>query len=73
MTGWVFAVDHCIGCNKVFTFNPVRVPSLWWKGERRPICRACVDLINPRRIANGLPPIVPEPDAYDEVSESELP
>jgi hypothetical protein len=37
------------------------------------ICQACVDRINSMRIANGLEPIVPEPDTYDSVDENELP
>jgi hypothetical protein len=65
--------SSCFGCGRVFGFNPVRVPSISIEGERKPICQACVDLANPRRIANGLPPIVPAPDAYDACDESELP
>lgn len=73
MTGWALAWGHCIGCAQVFGFNPVRVPSLTWNGQREPICAECVKRVNPTRIANGLPPIVPAPDAYEPVAESELP
>ena len=72
MTGYVFAMGECVRCKRPFTFNPVRVPSLTWNGTRQPICRACVDRINRKRIANGLEPIVPLPDAYEECEESEL-
>lgn len=72
MTGYVFAMAPCVGCKQIFSFNPVRVPSLTWNGTRQPICRACVDRINPKRIANGVPPIVPLPDAYAECEEGEL-
>jgi hypothetical protein len=40
---------------------------------REPICRNCVERVNPQRIKNGLEPIVPLPDAYEPVDESELP
>ena len=71
--GYAFCTGFCFGCGKMFTFNPVRVPSIRWEGEKRPICQGCVDIANPRRIANGLPAIVPEPDAYEPVDEAELP
>lgn len=73
MTGWAFAWGPCIACHAVFGFNPVRVPSLRWNGKLEPICASCVARINPRRIANGLPAIVPAEDAYEPVSEAELP
>lgn len=57
----------CYGCRRTFGFNPERVPSLTVDGKREPICQACVDRVNPRRVANGLEPIVPLPGAYDEV------
>ena len=63
----------CIGCGQIFSFNPMRVPSSSAvTGKREPICRACVERLNPMRRANGLEPIVPLPDAYDECDESEL-
>jgi hypothetical protein len=70
--GYVFATSPCIGCGTLFSYNPVRVPSLTWKGTREPICANCVERVNPRRIANGLPPIVPFDDAYEAVDEREL-
>ena len=72
MTGYVFAMGACVACRQPFTFNPVRVPSLTWNGTRQPICRACVERINPKRIANGVPPIEPLPGAYEECEEGEL-
>jgi hypothetical protein len=50
----------------------MRVPSITYNGDRKPICRDCVTRVNPMRIANGLEPIVPFPDAYDACDESEL-
>jgi hypothetical protein len=70
--GFAFCISPCIGCGRLFSYNPVRVPSLTVNGTRQPICQACVDRANPRRIANGLPPIVPLPDAYEACEESEL-
>jgi hypothetical protein len=70
--GYAIAFSPCIGCRQPFGYNPLRVPSLPINGTREPICRACVARINPSRIANGLPPIVPLPDAYEPVDESEL-
>jgi len=70
--GYVFATGTCIGCNKFFTFNPVRVPSIRIDGDRKPICATCVERANPMRKANGLAPIVPAPDAYRECAEEEL-
>lgn len=75
MTGYVFAHGTCIGCGRLFSFNPVYVPSHRHPstGQREPICQACVDRINPRRIANGVPPIIPHPEAYEPCPESEVP
>jgi len=53
----------CIGCRRSFSFNPVRVPSVTINGQREPICRDCVIRANPMRRANGLPKILPLPDA----------
>jgi hypothetical protein len=70
--GYALAMGTCFACHKPFAFNPVRVPSLRINGVREPICQECVDKANPLRIANGLPPIVPAPDAYDACEEGEL-
>jgi hypothetical protein len=69
---YAFCASPCVGCHRLFSYNPVHVPSLTVNGSRKPICQACVDRANPRRIANGLPPIVPLPDAYEACDESEL-
>jgi len=41
-------------------------------GVREPICRDCVERVNPTRIAKGLEPIVPLPDAYDPIDERDI-
>jgi hypothetical protein len=69
-TYWVYG--ECYSCRVLFGFNPWRVPSIPVEGGIvEPICQACVDLANPRRIRNGLDPIVPHPFAYAPVDESE--
>jgi hypothetical protein len=73
MMGYVLATGPCIGCRRVFSFNPLRVPSCSAiTGAREPICQDCVDRVNPMRIANGLAPIVPAPDAYEAAEDDEL-
>jgi hypothetical protein len=71
--GYVLATSPCIGCGNLFNYNPMRVPSCSAvTGKREPICRNCVDRVNPLRIKNGLAPIVPHHDAYDACEEGEL-
>jgi hypothetical protein len=74
--GYALCTSECLFCRRVFSYNPMRVPSLPANvsptGTREPICRECVEAANPRRIANGLEPIVPHPDAYEPCDESEL-
>jgi hypothetical protein len=72
MMGYVFAMGPCANCRRHFSFNPATVPSIRINGVREPICRSCVDRANPLRRANGLPEIVPAPDAYDACDENEL-
>jgi hypothetical protein len=71
--GYVLATSPCIGCGRIFSYNPIRVPSYRAPdGDRKPICSACVKRVNPTRIKNGLDPIKMLPGAYDPVDESEL-
>lgn len=62
---FIFVLAHCYRCKRLFTFNPDRVPSITVRGTREPFCLECVNEVNPRRVANGLAPIVPLPGAYD--------
>jgi hypothetical protein len=71
--GYAFCYSACIGCNRTFSYNPVRVPSIRVNGVKEPICRSCVERANPERIKKGLAPFVPAPDAYEPVDEQELP
>lgn len=71
--GYALAIGECIGCQRVFSFNPVLVPSCSAvTGKREPICAGCVERVNPMRIKNGLEPIVPHPDAYFACHDEEL-
>ena len=63
--GWMFVLGECYHCRRLFTFNAELVPSVTINGRREPFCADCVELANPVRIANGLDPIVPHPDAYE--------
>ena len=63
--GYMSVYGECIGCGRPFYFNAYRVPSITIRGTREPICPHCVARVNPRRVANGLPPIVPLPGAYE--------
>ncbi len=70
--GFVCAIAPCFGCKLPFSFNPHLVPSIVVNGERQPVCEDCVRNANPRRISNGLEPIVILAGAYEAMEESEL-
>ncbi len=85
--GYALVMSPCVGCDTIFAYNPhvpsvkvrrVGEPGNWhWEedpvnGQREPICQSCIERVNPVRIANGLPPFEPHPDAYKPVRESEL-
>jgi hypothetical protein len=73
VTGYALAMGPCIGCGKNFAYNPLHVPSVTSPGgQREPICRNCVTLYNPLRLARGLKPIEPHPDAYEPCKEQDL-
>lgn len=61
---FMLAHGECIGCKQLFSFNPNLVPSCPINGVREPICRNCVERVNPKRIANGLEPIRILENAY---------
>jgi hypothetical protein len=71
--GYVSVMGECIGCRRVFSFSPTKVPSVIVNGVREPICEACVIRANPMRQANGLPLIEVKPGAYEPDDESEVP
>ena len=70
--GYVMMHGFCLSCNKLFGFNPHKVPSYPINGQREPVCKECIDEANPQRIANGLDPIIPDPTAYEPIPENQL-
>ncbi len=70
--GYVQAISACVGCGKLFGYSPTKVPSIVVNGQREPICERCIEEANPIRVANGLPPIVILPGAYEADDEQEL-
>jgi hypothetical protein len=73
MMGYVFAIGSCWTCGKMFTFNPVRVPSVKdGNGVRQPICRDCMEHANKIRQEKGLEAFLILSDAYEPCDESEL-
>lgn len=69
--GYMTLIARCFTCKQMFSCNPHLVPSvpavLTGTGQKEPVCRACVDAANPKRVANGLEPITISPGAYDSV------
>lgn len=61
----VYALGACHACNRVFGFNPYRVPSMPVGELRKPICQSCIALVNAIRLERGQEPHVVLPDAYD--------
>ena len=70
--GYVMVTGHCVGCKQIFSFHPNKVPSIRIDGDRKPICKSCIDRVNPIRKRKGLEPLVPLPDAYEPADESEV-
>lgn len=62
--GYMLCHGSCINCNKLFSFNPDRVPSIRINGEREPLCRPCMESINSMRKDKGVPALVVNADAY---------
>lgn len=63
--GFMIVYGVCASCKKHFAFNADRVPSIRINGVKEPICKECIDVANPKRVAAGFDPIVPLPDAYE--------
>jgi len=71
--GYVTMLGHCINCARPITFNPVKVPSLEYRGAREPLCKACFERWNEiHRTSKGLEPIPHHPEAYSACDEREL-
>lgn len=70
--GYVIAMAPCLACGKVFSFNPLRVPSHRVNGMLEPVCKACMTLVNAKREAMGLEPHPIMEGAYEPAGEDEL-
>jgi hypothetical protein len=70
--GYALCTSACANCYRIFSYNPVRVPSVRVNGRREPVCLDCITRANPKRIAKGLDPLVVHPDAYIACDEGEL-
>jgi hypothetical protein len=71
--GYALGTSACIGCGRIFSYNPMRVPSFTPPGgTREPICEQCFNNINDKRADKGLPPFSRHPDAYEPCDEEEL-
>jgi len=70
--GYYICTGACIGCGRVFSFNPNKVPSSRAvTGRREPFCQDCVTRFNQIRANHGLEPIKVLPGAYEPASEDE--
>jgi hypothetical protein len=63
--GYMSVIGTCYGCGRLFRFHAELVPSIPIDGVKQPICADCVERANPKRVANGLPPIEVLPGAYE--------
>ena len=71
--GYVTAMSPCVGCGRVFSYNPMLVPSCSAvTGKREPICAECMAQANAKRKEMGLEPHPIAEDAYQAIPESEL-
>ncbi len=71
--GFCFVFSLCAACHLSFFYNPLTVPSVRINGVKEPICRGCIERVNPERIRGGLKPIRYSADAYEPIREEELP
>lgn len=73
MSGYALMLGCCVLCNRQFSFNPVRVPSLKVQGVREPMCEPCFHAAQAKRVEAGVEPWPdPQPDAWKPCREEEL-
>lgn len=58
-------IGPCWSCGRTFAFSAERVPSILIEGVRQPVCRACMELANAKRIEAGRDPHPILPGAYE--------
>jgi hypothetical protein len=70
---YISVIGFCFLCRALFQFNPLHVPSYFARGERQPICMACMEALNRERQARGLDAFDIHPDAYKGEPEENVP
>ena len=78
--GYAMATSACVFCKRIFSYNPMKVPSFRADANglpdptasREPVCKSCMDAWNARRVANGLHELRIHPEAYLPCREEEL-
>jgi len=71
--GYVFMVGGCYVCGGIFSFNPMKVPSIRdLNGVRQAVCRKCVEAANEARKRKGLEPFSITDGAYEPCDEWEV-
>lgn len=72
--GYAFMTSACCACGVVFSYNPMRVPSVRDShGIREPVCKLCIEGANAVRKERGLEPFSIMSGAYEPCDEAELP
>jgi hypothetical protein len=66
--GYLFVIGPCWGCKRVFTYNPVHVPSVNNDG----VCSDCMAEINRQLVAKGHEAIEIHAEAYEPANENEV-
>lgn len=71
--GAMLLLAPCIRCGRLFTCNPLRVPSVRLRpdGPREPLCRPCAEWTITERTRVGLPVVPIYDDAYEAAPETE--
>ena len=70
--GYAIVTGSCIGCQKLFGYNPHKVPSIPIGGVGQAICRNCAGIVQENQRRDGLPVTEIHPEAYEPIHESEL-
>jgi hypothetical protein len=70
--GYAMVIGTCLVCDKPFSFNPHKVPSMRYKGNREPVCKECMDELIKGEEEAGIVPKRYHPDAYSSIKEEEL-
>ena len=65
---YVSLLGECANCHNIFSSNPNLVPNV--KGKI--ICRDCIDWVNARREALGMPKFIYDSTAYETIPEEDM-